>query len=178
MNSPIEDVRAMQAGRQAEETLRIIAALPAPAGLEDRVQQALRKGPGRARVLSWPLSRQRWAQSGIARGAAAAAIVFVVVGVGWGVYSRVRPYQAPRVIVMPHVAAPGGFSSAGAMRTPQTLNRPVLAHPVVPAAAAEPAVVQAVPAQPATNVRSMPKQKSAPKSHRQVKAATATAAAQ
>jgi len=173
MNSPIEDVRAMEAGRQADETLRIIAALPAPAGLEDRVQQALSKAPARARILSWPLSRGRWAQSGIARGAAAAAIVFVVVGGGWGVYSRVRPYQAPRVIVMPHVAVPGGFSSAGAMRTPQTLNRPVLAHPVVQPTLVQPAAVQA-----AGNLRPMPKQKSATKPHRQVKTAMATAAAQ
>ncbi|MGB7546973.1 MAG: hypothetical protein WBM14_04420, partial [Terracidiphilus sp.] len=65
-----------------------------------------------------------------ARGAAAAAIVFVVAGGGWGVYSRVQPAQATKVIAMPRVAAPSGFSSAGAMRTPQTLNGPVLAHPL------------------------------------------------
>ena len=63
------------------------------------------------------------------RGAAAAAIVFVVVGGGWGVYLRVQPVQAPKVIAMPRVSAGGGFSSAGAMRTPQTLNGPVLVTP-------------------------------------------------
>jgi hypothetical protein len=61
------------------------------------------------------------------RSAAAAAIVFVVVGGGWGVYSRVQQPQAAKVITMPaRVAAPGGFSNAGAMRTPNTLNGPVV----------------------------------------------------
>jgi hypothetical protein len=65
----------------------------------------------------------------LARSAAAAAIVCVVVGGGWGVYSRVQPAQTPKAVAMPpRVAAPGGFSSAGAMRTPQTLDGPVLAH--------------------------------------------------
>jgi hypothetical protein len=64
------------------------------------------------------------------RSAAAAAIVFVVAGGGWGVYSHVQQPQA-KVIVMPmHVSIQGGFSSAGAMRTPNTLNGPVIAHPV------------------------------------------------
>jgi hypothetical protein len=45
---------------------------------------------------------------------------------GWGVYSRVQPAQSPKVIAMPQrVNTPGGFSNAGAMRTPQTLNGPV-----------------------------------------------------
>jgi hypothetical protein len=71
-----------------------------------------------------------WMNSMMMRSAAAAAIVFVVVGGGWGVYSHVQPAQTPKVIAMPRVSAPGGFQSAGAMRTPQTLDRPVLKHPV------------------------------------------------
>jgi hypothetical protein len=64
------------------------------------------------------------------RGAAAAAIVFVVAGGGWGIYSRVQPSPAAKVIVMPaRSGAASGFSNAGAMRTPQTLNGPVLTHP-------------------------------------------------
>jgi hypothetical protein len=119
----------------ADETLRIIASLPVPEGLEDRVIDAMSKAPRTASVLPWPSeSRRGWVHSAVARGAAAAAIVFVVGGGGWGVYSRVRPVQTPpKVIAMPRVVTPGGFSSAGAMRTPQTLNGPTLVHPVAPA---------------------------------------------
>jgi len=138
MNSPTMNVFASNAASgagEAEKTLRIIASLPAPEGLEDRVNAALQRAPRGARVLPWPTrlrTGRGWVHSGLARSAAAAAIVFVVAGGGWGVYSRVQPAQTPKVIVMPRGAAPGGFSSAGAMRTPQTLNGPVLAHPVTP----------------------------------------------
>jgi hypothetical protein len=64
------------------------------------------------------------------RGAAAAAIVFVVAGGGWGIYTRVEPAQPARVLVMPRAGAAGGFSGAGAMRTPETLHGPVVAQPV------------------------------------------------
>ncbi|HEY6490015.1 MAG: hypothetical protein WCC26_07335 [Terracidiphilus sp.] len=116
-------------GGDAEETLRLIARLPAPEGLEDRVHAAVRKAPQSARVLPWPAS-PRWMHGAIARGAAAAAIVCVVAGGGWAVYSRVQPLTVPRVIAMPRVAPGGGFSSANAMRTPTTLNGPTLTHPV------------------------------------------------
>jgi len=122
----------------AEETLRLIAHLPAPQGLEDRVHTGLLSRPRTGRVLAWPVAPRL--ESGWMRSAAAAAIVFVVAGGGWGVYSRVQqPLPARVIAVPPHVAAPGGFSSAGAMRTPQTLNGPLLAHPV----AAQPAQAKA-----------------------------------
>jgi hypothetical protein len=116
----------------AEATLRLIASLPAPEGLEDRVQAGLRAAPRKARILHWPAALLP--ASGLAgnwmRGAAAAAIVFVVAGGGWGIYSRVQPSPAVKVIVMPaRAGAASGFSNAGAMRTPQTLNGPVLVHP-------------------------------------------------
>jgi hypothetical protein len=112
-----------------EETLRLIASLPAPAGLEDRVHSILRSAPHQARVLSWP--KRLNPQRGWMRTAAAAAIVFVVVGGGWGVYSRVERSQPVKVIVMPsRMPAAGGFSSAGAMRTPETLPGPVVIHPI------------------------------------------------
>jgi len=70
------------------------------------------------------------------RSAAAAAIVFVVAGGGWGVYSRVQQPQAARVTVMPpRLAAPGSFSSAAAIRTPKTLDGPVVANPATTKAA-------------------------------------------
>jgi hypothetical protein len=130
MNLPIHDNFATGSGADsAEETLRLVASLPAPEGLEDRVYTALRKAPREARVLSWPRGAG-WVHSTIARGTAAAVIVAMVAGGGWEVYSRVRPQPAPRVIAMPRVVAPGGFSSANAIRTPKTLDGPTLAHPL------------------------------------------------
>jgi hypothetical protein len=65
------------------------------------------------------------------RTAAAAAIVFVVAGGGWGVYMRVEQQnQPPKVIVMPaRIPGAGGFSGAGAMRTPLTLPGPAAPQP-------------------------------------------------
>ena len=127
-----------------EETLRLIARLSAPDGLEERVQAGLRAATstasGKARILRWPVAlrlENAWMQN-LARAAAAAAIVAVVVGGGWGISSRVssrfQPIQpSSAVAVPPHNGGQGGFSSAGAMRTPQTLNGPVVAHPATAA---------------------------------------------
>jgi hypothetical protein len=114
-----------------EETLRLIANLPAAAGLEGRVHAALRVAPRRGRVLAWPTVLTP--QSSWMRTAAAAAIVLVVAGGGWGVYRRVEQNQPAKVIAMPpRVVTPGGFAGAGAMRTPETLPGPVLLQPVAP----------------------------------------------
>jgi hypothetical protein len=114
--------------RSGEETLRLIASLPAPDGLEERVHAALRAAPRGARVLAWTgrsgLTVRR--ENGWMRTAAAAAIVFVVVGGGWGVYTRVQQGQPAKVIVMP---AHAGFSGAGAKRTPPTLPGPAVNQP-------------------------------------------------
>jgi len=112
-------------------TLRLIATVPAPEGLADRVHDRLRSAPRAARILQWPANFRT--ESSWMRSAAAAAIAFVVVGGGWGVYSRVQPNKV--IAMPPHVAAPGGFSNAGAMRTPQTVNGPVLEHPANASAA-------------------------------------------
>jgi len=115
----------------AEETLRLIACLPAPAGLEDRVHAALRSTRRSGRVLAWPKPLNQlndWMRT-----AAAAAIVFVVAGGGWGVYTHVQKGQQGqpiKVIAMPHGLQPGGFSGAGAMRTPQTLPGPTVILPI------------------------------------------------
>jgi hypothetical protein len=134
-----------------DATLRLIANLPAPEGLEDRVLAGLRSTPHSARILHWPAALRP--SSGLAgswmRSAAAAAIVFVVAGGGWGIYTRVQPSPQARVIVMPpRASAAGGFSSAGAMRTPQTLNGPVVAQSV----AAQPAQVKPLKKLPARTV--------------------------
>jgi hypothetical protein len=115
-----------------DATLRLIACLAPPDGLEERVQAGLKdaQASGRARVLPWPTALRL--DSAWMRSAAAAAIVAAVVGGSWGVYSRVQSIQPVRAITVPlHLSAPGGFSSAGAMRTPQTLNGPLVARPAI-----------------------------------------------
>lgn len=131
-----ENTRIRDAASEAEsgeETLRLIASLPAPQQLEDRVKAGLRGAAHSARILRWPtplLPGQRWINSTAIRGVAAAAIVMIVAGGSWGVYSRVQPAPSRNVLVPPlRVAPSSGFSSAGAMRTPQTLNGSVVAHP-------------------------------------------------
>ena len=106
-----------------EATLRLIAQLAPPEGLEKRVLTSLRTAPRSGRLLSWPgvlLPSEAWMRS-----AAAAAIVFVVAGGGWSIYMHVQPARTT-------IAAPahgGGFSSAGAVRMPQTVTVPVVAKP-------------------------------------------------
>ena len=133
-----KDARA-EALSPAEVTLRMIARLPAPQGLEDRVRAGLHAAPRQGRLLAWP--RALPMAGGWMRGAAAAAIVCVVAGGGWGIYARVQPRQAG---VMP---GSGGFSASEAVRRPKTLEGPaVVTHAVVaPAAAAPKAPVKAVP---------------------------------
>ena len=119
-----------------EETLRLIASLPAPQGLEERVHKALGAAPQKGRVLAWPagIGSRLSADNNWMRAAAAAAIVFVVVGGGWGVYSRVEQVQSGKVVVMPaRVPASGGFAGAGAIRTPETLPGPKIGEHATPA---------------------------------------------
>lgn len=120
-----------------EDTLRLIANLPAPAGLADRVKAGLASAPEAGRILMWrgPLRPAGgWMYSTLARGAAAAAIVGIVAGGGWQIYSRVQPGPVGNVIVLPGPTAPqgGGFSNSNAKRVPETLQGPVLRHPVTP----------------------------------------------
>jgi hypothetical protein len=122
------------AGGGFEETLKLMARLPVPEGLEERMQAALRTTPRRGRILAWPVGLRL--EGGWLRAAAAAAIVVVVAGGGWGVVRHAQPGQsAGGNAVVPHLAAPGGFSTGGAMRTPQTLIGPVA--PVVVAVKAQ-----------------------------------------
>jgi hypothetical protein len=154
-----------------EATLRLIAGLQPPEGVAERVQahlQAARSAPSHTeRIFAWPVAWRLdhiWLQGNLMRAAAAAAIVSVVVGGGWGIYSRVPPTQPARAITIPpRVSAQGGFSSAGAIRTPQTLNGPIVAHPVAAASSqtgkhtmvrrAKPAKAQAQPVAPAASVQ-------------------------
>lgn len=147
MNSTRENSTAGTSGSgDFEDTLRLIARLSAPEGLEERVQAGLRVAPasGSARILAWPAAL-RWDSTWM-RSAAAAAIVAVIIGGSFGVYSRVQSIQPIRAITVPlHLSTQGGFSNAGAMRLPQTLNGPIVEAPPV---VTHPATPAALPAKP------------------------------
>ncbi|MFP5249202.1 MAG: hypothetical protein ACLGP3_05205 [Acidobacteriota bacterium] len=135
MNSTPGDARGSGAGTPAasrtyhadyiDDTLRLLATAPVPAGLEERIHAALEEAPRQARVLRWPAAA--WPSS--MRAAAAAAIVAVVTGGGWSVYTRVQHLARTAAPAGPRIVlSSGGFSSAGAMRTPQTVQGPAV-HP-------------------------------------------------
>lgn len=133
-----------------QETLRLVATLPAPEGLVERVQQGLRAAPRPARLWRFPapLLPASLLYANALRGAAAAAIVCVVAGGSWRIYSHVQPAPAAAAVTTPaRIGSGGGFSSAGAMRTPDTLNGPVLTRAIMPPA--QPAATVALPASPA-----------------------------
>lgn len=120
---------------EAEKTLRLIATLPAPEGIEERVKAKLKSAPRQAAVIGWPLAaghRGGWIHTSAMRAAAAAAIVIVVAGGGWEVYSHIRVAPAPSAVVIPPpITGHSGLSTASTMRVPQTLERPVIAAPVI-----------------------------------------------
>ncbi|HEX4284880.1 MAG TPA: hypothetical protein VHZ28_07290 [Terracidiphilus sp.] len=112
---------------EADATLRLLAGVQVPHGIEERVKAGLQRAPRStpASVLDWPLgSRRGWTQTVWARGAAAAAIVTLVAGGSWQIYSHVLPRQAQ--IAIPRIVGAGGFSSANAVRTPKTLDVPTV----------------------------------------------------
>jgi hypothetical protein len=135
--------------RSMDETLRMIARMPAPEGLEERVKAGLKLAEAPGRVLAWPATRSAkilslpgvdatnigapsvWVRSGWARGAAAAAIALVVAGGGWGIYTRVAPAQSAKTGPSPAAQPSGTFSESGAMRRPLTLTGPKALEPTV-----------------------------------------------
>jgi len=128
-----EDRFDRSAGALAEEeTLGIIAMLPAPAGLEDRIKAGIHSAPRRGMVIAWPFESPRnWIHSTGMRVAAAAAIVVAVAGGGWGVYSHIQVAPVPSAFVDPQLPnGAGRFSTAGAMHVPQTVEGPIVASPV------------------------------------------------
>ncbi|MDR3792941.1 MAG: hypothetical protein P4L03_06135 [Terracidiphilus sp.] len=134
MNSTIVNGKT-EGVSEAEATLRLIAGLPAPVGLAERVKAGLaaaEAAPARARVLKWPAKPSR-GKGGWVQGAAAAALLLAIAGGGRSAYKWVAP--VPAVQTLPAAARPamqGGFSAAGAMRRPETLAGPIV--PVVAAA--------------------------------------------
>ena len=155
-NGSLPDPVRREAYGSGEDTLRLIASLPAPPGLADRVHAGLHAAPQPGRILMGrgPLRLPgAWMFSGLLRGAAAAAIVCIVAGGGWQIYSHVQPAPA-KVVILPGAVAPvaKGFSNAGATRVPDTLQGPVLTHPVAPPS--EVNVTEKVPPQPKAVPRS------------------------
>jgi hypothetical protein len=137
-HNPMTSAANAESGANSgDDTLRLIASLPAPAGIEERVHKTLRSAPPRmGQVVAWPagIGSRVLPQSNWMRAAAAAAIVFVVVGGGWGVYSHVEQGQSGKVVVMPaRVPGSSGFAGAGAIRTPQTLPGPKIREQATPA---------------------------------------------
>lgn len=120
---------------EAEKTLHLIATLPAPEGIEERVKAGLHSAPRQAMVVGWPMaagSRHRWMHTSAMRAAAAAAIVFVVAGGGWEIYSHIRVASVPTAVVgSPRISGQSGLSTAGTRRVPQTLEGPLNAAPVM-----------------------------------------------
>jgi hypothetical protein len=125
--------------RNIDETLRMIARMPVPERLEERVKSGLQLAEKPGRVLGWPSERRAggpgmqggWVRAGWVRGAAAAAIALVVVGGGWGIYARVEPAQSVKTGAVPVAKQSGTFSEAAAMRRPQTVVGPTV-NPAAP----------------------------------------------
>jgi hypothetical protein len=133
------------AAHDADVTLRLIAGLPAPGGLEKRVIAGLRSAPRSGLIIGWPRllnPRENWLRS-----AAAAAIVFVVIGGGWGVYSHVQTTSA--IAAPPSTGAAGPFSNAGAVRIPHTLPPPVVVQPLP----VQPAVAESAEQRPSKSAQ-------------------------
>jgi hypothetical protein len=111
--------------REAEQTLRMVAELPPPSELTDRVHQRLshaRASMPRRRFWSFWLPAQRLQFAG------AAALVVVFVGSTWSVYYSKTSHVkrgAPIGVAAPQgpvAPASGGFGTAGAERHPSTLT--------------------------------------------------------
>jgi len=124
--------------RSVDETLRLIARMPAPEGLEERVKAGLQLAETPRRVLRWPMARSiedasapgMWTRSSWVRGAVAAAIALVIVGGAWGIYTRVEPAQSAKAPASPQAQPAGTFSEAGAIRRPLTVAGPRVLQPV------------------------------------------------
>ena len=113
-------------GHEADETLRLLAELPPPTDLTDRVHQRLahaRVAPERRGFWSLWMPAQRF------QFAAAAVLVVAVAGSMWSVHRSHPPANGAQNAPAAAPATPGtspadagGFHSAGAERVPPTLH--------------------------------------------------------
>jgi hypothetical protein len=121
-------------GHEAEETLRLLAKLPPPAQLAERVHRRL------AQAQAMPVRRGFWSLWMPARRvqfAAAAALVLAVAGSTWSVYHRQPVTGASTGSAQAAPATPGNapdaagaFGSAKVERVPPTLT-PIHVPPVL-----------------------------------------------
>lgn len=97
-----------------ENTLRVLANLPPPSGLNDRVHRNLQgrqneAQPKRVWFNSQPAMRLQFV--------AGAILLVALAGGSWNLYrTSHRAITAP-----PHIASPGSFGGAGAVTVPKTL---------------------------------------------------------
>jgi hypothetical protein len=109
-----------ESGSEAEETLRLLARLPAPEGLNDRIHSRLEMTtrPARRSFLAsiWSL----WMPAQRLQFAGAALLVLAVAGSTWSVYHTSN--RAGNVTPVPPAGPSTSFGSAGAERVPQTLK--------------------------------------------------------
>jgi len=161
-NGSIADDSA-QALQQLDATLHMLAKLPVPVGMEDRVFAGVLAAPRGARVLHWP--RPFYTRDWM-RGIAAAAIVLAVGGGGWGIYSHVEQNAPAQVEVTPRrIQQPGAFSSAGVMRRPQTITGPEVNKPAATEASKAPAAAKAVKTPAAEGAKATAAKKKTLKKH-------------
>lgn len=113
-------------GRDAEETLRMVAGMPAPDGLEERVQQRLDaelKRSERVRHSLWSL----WMPARKLQYAAAGVLAAAVAISSWSVYHGQRMAANANAASKQAAPAPAkgtagsGFTPAGAVGVPHTL---------------------------------------------------------
>jgi hypothetical protein len=116
---------------EAEHTLRLLANLPPPEGLTDRVHRRLKAAPAPGRFSF--LTGRRWTAGGLGYSsmrlqfAGAALAIVVLAGGTWGVFHLGSHGQAgasaqPASNSANPGGAAGGFSNAKAVRVPPTLK--------------------------------------------------------
>jgi hypothetical protein len=111
---------------EAEETLRLLAELPSPENLADRVHASVRTQMALDRVA--PARRGFWALWSPGRRLQFAGVGVLAVAVAGSMWTINRSHQAGVSQQTPQVAAPlqpvsdSGFSGAKAARVPNTLN--------------------------------------------------------
>ena len=128
MNKNLEDYNLPKnSGHEAERTLRLVAELPPPEDLTDRVHQRLAveresiaEREGAARRGFWSF----WQPARRLQFAGAALLAIAVAGSTWSVYHSRNGAQAVTPVAPKPVAPQGtsGFTPAGAERKPSTLK--------------------------------------------------------